>query len=132
MTTLKPEIEEILKKFICPECKKEIDISKEIAELVEKIISNNSRIYSKDVEEVYKNYPSRCVIGGRALGKSIKNKNKIKALLKLHTIEYLVDLQEKYKSDCLKTNTYMKNYGTYLNQLPDPEQFEDITEKKVW
>ena len=85
----------------------------------------------KDINIIYKSYPSKCPINESATGKSSKSKKKIENLLKKHTVEYLLDLQEKYLNDCVISNRYIKNYDTFLNNLPDPDQFKSEAESRA-
>ena len=83
-------------------------------------LGKDNNITSADVGIIYSKYPSRCVISNRSTGKTSKNKDKIKALLKNgQTVETLEKLIETYVGDCKKTKTYMKNFATFLNNLPD-------------
>lgn len=77
------------------------------------------KIPDEDISEVYKAYPTRCVVRGAITGKTRSNRNKIRTLLKSNTKEELLLIIEKYVSDCKKDNVYMKNFTTFLNQLPD-------------
>lgn len=82
---------------------------------------------NENVELIYNSYPTRCVVGGRSTGKSAKNKDKIKALLKKITSAKLIDTIKWYVEDCKKTNTYMMNFSTFLNNIPDvPEEYKPI------
>ena len=80
----------------------------------------NNNIYSSDADKVYAAYPTKCPISGRSLGKSSSDKKKIERLLKAgRTPEELISTIEHYIADCSKTNTYAKNFSTFLNNLPD-------------
>ena len=78
---------------------------------------NNDNIINK----IYNSYPTICPIKERPTGKSNKDKVRIKNLLKKHKPEYLMDLIEKYKN----SRTWIKNFSTFLNNLPDPAQFKN-------
>jgi len=97
----------------------------------EKDKDKDNYIDSDDVNKIYSAYPSRCVVSNRGTGKSQKNKDKIKALLKSHTAEELIKLIETYKNDCKDNKTYMKNFSTFLNNLPDIEEIEVIEMPKL-
>jgi hypothetical protein len=86
---------------------------------------NRNKDLNKNINEIYNNYPTKCPVNGRSTGKGNKCKDKIKKLLKEHSLEYLIDLQNKYINDCVDTQCYIKNYLTFLNNLPDPEQFKN-------
>lgn len=76
------------------------------------------------IEEIYKEYPSKCPIKGSSTGKTKKNKDKIRQLLKDHSPDELKKIITWYISDCKKSNTFIKNLGTFLNNLPDIEEVE--------
>ena len=78
-----------------------------------------------DVDAVYSAYPTRCVVQGRNLGKSSADKKKIARLLKDNSKEKLIKTIERYVEDCKRDKVYMKNFGTFLNNLPE----YDLTEK---
>ena len=90
----------------------------------EKTIATPVRILHVDVEEVYKKYPTKCLINGNSTGKGAKDKTKIKALLKQHSKNELLETIELYVKDCVATNRFMKNFSTFLNNLPSIESFE--------
>lgn len=76
------------------------------------------------VERMYALYPSKCPQRNKYLGKSIKDKNKIKNLLKFYSmedIEFVIrnEINEKYGK------AYMQNFSTFLNNFPDPTQIAD-------
>ncbi|HHX61245.1 MAG TPA: hypothetical protein GX707_11130, partial [Epulopiscium sp.] len=73
----------------------------------------------EEVDEVYTAYPTKCVVRGASTGKSASNKKKIRTLLKSSTKEDLLLIIKKYIADCKKDNIYMKNFTTFLNNLPD-------------
>lgn len=90
----------------------------------EKTIATPVKILHVDVEEVYKKYPTKCLIRGASTGKGAKDKTKIKALLKQYSKNELLETIELYVNDCVSTSTYMKNFSTFLNNLPSIESFE--------
>lgn len=81
----------------------------------------------EQIELIYNSYPTRCIVGGRSTGKSAKNKEKLKALLKTIAPDKLIDTIKWYVEDCKKTTTYMMNFSTFLNNIPDiPEEYKPI------
>lgn len=90
----------------------DIDIEKEI-------IKNN-------IDFIYKFYPTKCPINNSSTGKSKKDKNKIEKLLIKNTKDQLLFIIETYISECKKSNRYIKNFSTFLNNLPDYEKPEEI------
>lgn len=79
----------------------------------------------EDAEEIYKLYPTTCLNTGRRTGKSTKDKEKIIRLLKTHTKEELKFTIQKYIYLSIRDKTYMMNFSTFLNHLPD---YSDLTE----
>lgn len=83
--------------------------------------------FSEDVEEIYKLYPAKCPIGKRSTGKTKKNKDKIKGLLKKdYTFDQLSSIIKRYIKECMQTDTYIKNFSTFLNNIPDYGEVPDI------
>jgi hypothetical protein len=81
----------------------------------------------QEIDLVYSNYPSKCPISKRPTGKSSKCKDKIKKHLQDGmTKEQLIELQEMYIASCERTDTFIKNYMTFLNNLPDPDSLDDF------
>jgi hypothetical protein len=77
--------------------------------------------YNIDVDSIYYAYPSTCPVNGTSTGKTTKNKTKIRQLLKSNTADHLRAVIERYVSECKKSNRYMKNFTTFLNNIPDYE-----------
>lgn len=93
---------------------------------------NDNEKEKENIEEIYNSYPTRCVVGGRSTGKCAKNKDKLKTLLKTITSDKIIDTIKWYVEDCKKTNTYMMNFSTFLNNIPDvPEQQPTSTKEKL-
>jgi len=83
--------------------------------LIEKAIA----IPNDNVDYLYSIYPNNCFVKNTSNGKSLKNKDKIKTLLKNYGYEKLKSIFETYINDCKKNKTYMKNFATFLNNIPD-------------
>lgn len=72
------------------------------------------------VDRIYSLYPTKCPISGRATGKSYKDKIKLESLLKNgHTEEELSGIIDRYVKDCIRDQSFIKNFQTFLNNLPD-------------
>ena len=82
-------------------------------------IDNSDKELKEQIDEIYKLYPARCIITNRSLYKSSKNKEKIKKLLKEKGFDFLKETILLYLKECKKSNTYMKNFNTFLNNFPD-------------
>lgn len=95
----------------------------------EKEISSLGSDFSEDVKRLYSLYPSKDPMTNRQLGKSSKDKTRLLKLLKTHSPEKLEKIIKRYVADCVKDGTYMKNFSTFLNNLPDYE--EDAPAGKV-
>ena len=79
------------------------------------------------VDRMYALYPAKCPKRGAYLGKSKKDKAKIKSLLKTYSesdIEFVIrwEIAQKYNK------AYMLNFSTFLNNFPDPTQIEGYNE----
>lgn len=73
-----------------------------------------------DIESIYLLYPSKCVVKQSSTGKSSKvNKEQIKKLFKDYSLKDLTLIIERYINDCKTGNIYMKNFKTFLNNIPD-------------
>ena len=75
------------------------------------------------VERMYSMYPSRCPKRATSLGKTKKDKDRIRKLLKCYSMEEIErvfkhEIEEKYEKQ------YMQNFSTFLNNFPDPNALE--------
>jgi hypothetical protein len=78
---------------------------------------NENENINKNIDEIYTLYPSKCLISNRSLGKSFKDKEKIKKhLLSGIDLKFII---ERYQDECVQSKVYMKNFATFLNNLPD-------------
>lgn len=69
------------------------------------------------VDRMYEIYPARCPKRNASTGKSRKDKDRIKRLLKVYTEEQIeqvirAEVDEKYEKQ------YMQNFSTFLNSIP--------------
>lgn len=71
------------------------------------------------VEDMYKLYPTKCPKRNCSLGKSKRDKLRIKALLKQYSKED-VERVIRHEVDSNYGVNYMKNFSTFLNNFPDP------------
>ena len=76
------------------------------------------------IEYIYAMYPTKCPMRNTSLGKSHKDKDRIKKLLKMYTKEQIVSVVENEVSSKLGKQ-YMQNFSTFLNNFPDPNTLED-------
>lgn len=83
---------------------------------------NNEKELKEYIDEIYKLYPSKCIVKNSPTGKSKKDKDKIKTLLKNNSADHLKKVIIWYVDECKKNNTYMKNFSTFLNNLPDIDE----------
>ena len=77
----------------------------------EKILASVNRIYSL--------YPTKCPVSGRPTGKSSKDKVKIEILLRKRAEEEIASIIERYLSESTSHQSYIKNFSTFLNNIPD-------------
>lgn len=71
------------------------------------------------VDMIYDIYPTKCPQRGASLGKSRKDKERIKRLLKTYTKEQIEAVVKKEVDDKYNKE-YMQNFSTFLNNFPDP------------
>ena len=76
------------------------------------------------VEMIYSLYPTKCPKRGTSLGKSTKDKDRIRKLLKNYTKEQIEMVVRKEIGDKYGVS-YMQNFSTFLNNFPDPTIMED-------
>jgi hypothetical protein len=75
------------------------------------------------VETIYSLYPAKCPKRGTSLGKSTKDKDRIRKLLKTYTKEQIEMVIRKEIGDKYGIS-YMQNFSTFLNNFPDPTIME--------
>lgn len=76
------------------------------------------------VERMYSLYPSRCPKRATSLGKTKKDKDRIRKLLKCYSMDEIErvfkhEIEEKYEKQ------YMQNFSTFLNNFPDPNALDN-------
>lgn len=76
------------------------------------------------VEMIYSLYPTKCPKRCTSLGKSTKDKDRIRKLLKTYTKEQIEMVVRKEIGDKYGIS-YMQNFSTFLNNFPDPSIMED-------
>jgi hypothetical protein len=86
----------------------------------------------KNIDYVYSLYPAKCPIKNSSTGKGQKSKDKIKTLLKTKSKEQIEESIIYYLKECQKSKTWLKNFNTILNDLPEPiKEIEIIYFKKL-
>jgi len=94
-----------------------------------KVKDNNTSININIVDSIYKLYPTKCPVRKTAsTGKSKSNKDKIKQLLQKgeYTPEELSAIIKRYIKECVSDNVYVKNFKTFLNNIPDFEPEKQV------
>lgn len=94
--------------------------------------SDDCSVNSSDAnaEFIYKLYPGKCPVKGRPTGKSRKDIEKIKRLLKTMKKDDLAGIINRYLKDCVGSGTPIKNLSTFLNNLPDYSEPEETKPKE--
>lgn len=85
----------------------------------ERSTKRGPEVDKKVVDKLYSLYPTKCAVSGRATGKSSKDKVTLARLLKDHTEKELEGTITRYIRECVEQKTYIKNFSTFLNNLPD-------------
>jgi hypothetical protein len=124
--------------------KYEIEIEKEIKkEEIEKEGNSKEDVSKIIIDKIYSAYPSKCPIQNRSTSKGSKDKEKITKLLKTISEDKLILTINTYIEDCKKSQTYVKNFSSFLNNLPDiteqskteeptPEPFDKKKVNDLW
>ena len=86
--------------------------------------------------DVYKAYPTKCPVSQRSTSKSSKDKDKIASLIKKgeYTSEGLTNVIHAYIQECEGSKTFVKNFSTFLNNIPDiePQPDPEPTQKTTY
>lgn len=86
--------------------------------------ANAADAINEFVERMYALYPTKCPKRNISLGKSYKDKDRIKRLLNKYSME---DIEMVIRNE-IETKygiSYMQNFSTFLNNFPDPTQIDD-------
>ena len=94
-------------------------------------IQENKKEIREAAERLYAMYPSRCPVSRRATGKSSKDKERLERLLKANTEEELAYKIKRYVKECTEQDSYIKNFATFLNNLPDYSDTTNETTTKT-
>jgi len=87
-------------------------------------------ISQDDIESVYLAYPSKCPIKNSSTGKTKTDKDKIKSLLLTRSKDELLAVINSYVADCKKHDRFIKNFKTFLNNIPDIDISEPVLDKQ--
>lgn len=113
----------VLAKFLLSSINSMENLRDSIIEKEEKEKKKDTDNDEEFVEQMYQLYPSKCPIQNRSLGKSSKDKERIRQLLKKYSkdaIEFVIrnEVNQKYNK------SWMSNFSTFLNNFPDPTQID--------
>lgn len=92
---------------------------------------SNVTVSQEDIDEVYKAYPTKCVVRGTSTGKGSRDKLRIKHMLHKQTKESIIETIGRYANECFHNGTFMKNFGSFLGNMPDYRE-EDKNEPSWW
>lgn len=82
------------------------------------------------VDKMYSIYPATCPKRNTSTGKSRKDKDRIKRLLKTYTREQIEQVIRAEVDNNYGVN-YMKNFSTFLNNFPEPSTETPKVETKT-
>lgn len=82
------------------------------------------------IDRIYNKYPSKCPIRQMTTGKTLKDKQRIKKLLKTYSME---DIERVVDNEIdVKYGKYrMQNFSTFLNNFPDPQSLFSSSDKTL-
>lgn len=100
----------------------EVDVNSANEQRVERETKNED--VNKFVDEMYELYPTKCPKRNSSLGKSRKDKDRIKKLLKTYSRNQIEQVIRNEVDSNYGVN-YMKNFSTFLNNFPDPSSIEN-------
>lgn len=101
--------------------------TKGIKNEINNIVEIRKKAEDEFVDRMYRAYPSKCPMRGTTLGKCMKDKARIRALLKTYSMEqvekvFAIEIKNKYGKQ------YMQNFSTFLNNFPDPNLIEEVSQ----
>lgn len=88
------------------------------AEELEKHQKESKKLQS-NIQLVYDAYPAKCPNRETSTGKSAKDKKRIEKLLDKKDVDELLKITKQYVRQCIDRGQYMKNFSTFLNNLPE-------------
>lgn len=72
------------------------------------------------INRMYDLYPTKCPKRNTSLGKSYKDKDRLRKLLKRYSFEE-IERVIRYEVESKYEVSYMQNFSTFLNNFPDPD-----------
>lgn len=131
MSSFKLYLKSVWYRYIDPnfvETIGELDAALALLQTLELRLFGDRSINDK-VEAVYAAYPRKCLVSSRTTCKGSKDRKKIKIYLESgrYNEQELITIIQLYIKECMRTNTFMKNFQTFLNNLPAVEDFQDNT-----
>jgi hypothetical protein len=87
--------------------------------------------YNPETDIIYYLYPSECPIKGNSTNKGSKNKEKIRKIIKEKGFDWLHQRVTAYLVDCKKNKVWLKNFTTFLNNIPDLPEIEKPIESDM-
>lgn len=76
------------------------------------------------IERMYALYPTKCPKRNTSLGKSYKDKERLRKLLKRYSFEE-IERVIRHEVESKYDISYMQNFATFLNNFPDPDTVVD-------
>lgn len=96
-----------------------LDLASELALSDAVEVKKENTFVNDFVDRMYEIYPNKCPKRNASTGKSHKDKERIKRLLKLYSEEQIEQVIRSEVENNLGIN-YMKNFSTFLNNFPAP------------
>lgn len=82
---------------------------------------------SEVVDYLYSLYPTKCPNRNCSTGKCARDKQRLARMLKTTTADKIEQAILLYVKECKENGSYMKNFSTFLNNIPDAPEVEPAT-----
>jgi len=91
--------------------------------------NKDSSIIDSSIKKIQSAYPPKCLLRNKNTNRSNFKKDKLIKLIKEKGTDYLLKAMSLYLDDCKKSQTYIKNFATFINNYPKVEDYQ--IDKKI-
>ena len=94
------------------------------------IYNKNNKISKDKIIYIVNTYPTSCPIRKTSTRRSVYNRKKLITIIQKNGMVRTAEIIRAYINDCEKTNTYIMNFSTFVNNFPSLEDFEKQEKKQ--